>query len=305
MKRVIEDSLSLIAGAGVGVALMYLLDPDSGPQRRRKIASGARQTYETAAEALVNAADSARDAASSSSSRLADYADTARDRGRRAMSRLKAMTSDFRDAASDTAESASDTTSSWGDSLSSYGSRLSNRARNMLPSNFRSSGRRQRSNEWSAGPIAGYTAGGLGLVALGAGVAFLFDPARGRARRGYLRDQVVSLTNDAGHFMARMGRNVSNRMQGTVAESRAMFRREQPNDRQLTERVRSRLGRISGARHIDVSSINGSVTLRYVGSQPLTQEVIDAINTAISSIRGVDNLTCHFPAASTSGAPMM
>jgi gas vesicle protein len=305
MKRVLEDSLSLIAGAGVGMALMYLLDPESGQQRRKKIGSSARQTYESAAEALINAADSARDAASSSSSRLSDYSDSARDRGRRALSRLSAMTSNFSDAASGTAESASDTASSWGDYLGSYGSRLGNRARHMLPSNFSSFGRRQRSSEWTAGPIAGYSAGGLGLVAFGAGLAFLFDPTRGRARRGYLRDQIVSLTNDAANFMTKMGRDVSNRMQGTVAESSAMFRREQPSDRQLTERVRSQLGRISGARNIDVSSTNGSVTLRYVGSQPLTQDVIDAINSTVSGIRGVNNLTCHFPAAATSGAPMM
>jgi hypothetical protein len=64
MKRVIEDSLSLIAGAGVGMAIMYLLDPESGQSRRRMIAKTAREKYEAASDAMWSAADSARDSIS-------------------------------------------------------------------------------------------------------------------------------------------------------------------------------------------------------------------------------------------------
>jgi hypothetical protein len=288
------------------MAIMYLLDPESGQGRRRMIAKTAREKYETASDALWSAADSARD--SISPSRFSDYSDAARKSGRRAYSRLSSLGSDLADSATDTADNASETVSdsmgSFRDYLNSFGSRVARRARDAMPSSF-SMGRR-RSRSWRAAPIAGYTAGGMGLVALGAGVAFLFDPARGRGRRAYLRDQFFALTNDVGDFMFKMGRHFSNQVQGSVAETRSYFRGDEPSDLQLAERVRSQLGRISGASAVDVRTTNGNVTLCSTGSSPLSQETIDEITRVVNGIRGVRSVDCQFSGASQSQtAPMM
>ena len=107
------------------------------------------------------------------------------------------MTSDFGDAASATAGHASDSLGSFGKYAGSIGAVLAGRARHMMPGNLKSLRSGGRS-EWSGGAVAGYAGGGLGLVVLGAGLAFLLDPARGRGRRAYLLDKVSSVTNDAG-----------------------------------------------------------------------------------------------------------
>src|SRR3954447_11474887 len=66
MRRALEDSLSLLAGVGVGTALMYLLDPDNGADRRERVADSTRQAVGTASEAMSGAghriADTARSA---------------------------------------------------------------------------------------------------------------------------------------------------------------------------------------------------------------------------------------------------
>jgi len=307
MNRAIEDSLSLIAGAGVGMAVMYLLDPESGPKRRRTIAKTARQTFDGASDSLMSAADSARDAMSSSTSRLSDYSDSASRQARRAMSRLSSLSSDLGDSASETASNASDSVSSFGNYAGSIGAMLAGRARHMMPRNLSALTGRRRSSEWSAGSVAGYTGGGLGLVVLGAGLAYLLDPARGRGRRAYLLDKVTSATTDAGDFMWKMGRRVSNQMQGTVAQGRAMLRSEQVTDRQLEERVRSQLGHLEGGRNIEVSAADGIITLRSsrtsdTGEGSMSQEIVDAIVSAASGIRGVRSVNSQLR-SSTSSTP--
>jgi hypothetical protein len=180
MKRPIEDGLSLLAGLGVGTALMYLLDPESGSERRQMISqatrsglSSARETFADTAESL---AERARGAASSLSSGASEHADYAR-----------SLASD-------------------------YGSRLRRSAGSMMPS-F------QRQHHASAGEYAGYAAGGLALFALGAGLAYLFDPDRGRTRRAYIGQQISGRTSDVTEFARRTGKHWSNKARGYASQA--------------------------------------------------------------------------------------
>jgi hypothetical protein len=62
--------------------------------------------------------------------------------------------------------------------------------------------------------------GAAGVLAIGAGAMFFFDPAKGRSRRAWLRDKVVSLTRNANKSVTGYGRHVGNKIHGAVAEAK-------------------------------------------------------------------------------------
>ena len=64
MKRAMEDGLSLLAGAGIGMAIMYLMDPETGEQRRARLARKANEAMGGAGEYLGSAVAGASSAAS-------------------------------------------------------------------------------------------------------------------------------------------------------------------------------------------------------------------------------------------------
>lgn len=201
MKRSIEDGLSLLAGLGVGTALMYLLDPDSGSDRRQMISQATRSGLSSAGQSFADTAESlaerARGAASSFSSGASEHADYARN-----------LASD-------------------------YSSRLRRSAGNMMPS-------LHRQHHTTAGEVAGYAAGGLALFALGAGLAYLFDPERGRARRSYLGQQVVGRSHDVTEFARKTGKHWSNKARGYASQAQSAVS-------ELKDKVASSTGMASGA----------------------------------------------------------
>src|SRR5690349_19844859 len=93
MRRALEDSLSLLAGVGVGTALMYLLDPDNGSDRRERMSQSTREALSTAGETMSDAshriAKSARSAWSELGSNLNDQYDDGADAINRYADHLK------------------------------------------------------------------------------------------------------------------------------------------------------------------------------------------------------------------------
>jgi len=93
MRRALEDSLSLLAGVGVGTALMYLLDPDNGPDRRERVVENTRYALSNAGDVMSDAshriADSARSAWSEMGSNLNDQYDDGADAINRDADQLK------------------------------------------------------------------------------------------------------------------------------------------------------------------------------------------------------------------------
>jgi hypothetical protein len=80
-----------------------------------------------------------------------------------------------------------------------------------------------------AGQSSGLRASGsvwmlLTGVAVGAGLMYLFDPERGRTRRKLLGDKMVAWTNDFTDAAGATARDLRNRAQGVVAETRGAVR---------------------------------------------------------------------------------
>jgi len=188
---------------------MYLLDPDNGADRRERVAQSTRDAVGAASDAGHHIADSARSAWSDMGSNLNGRFDNSADSINRYADHLKsaAMAS-----ASQYRPDFSRMRRRLGAAIQDARDRLSDRV----------SG---RSGSGYIAPIAGYTAGGLALVALGAGCAYLFDPDRGRARRAYFADKSSSIMNEAGQFMRRTGRHLSNKMYGTAMEATRPLRK--------------------------------------------------------------------------------
>ena len=72
--HLLQDGLVLLAGLGAGLAAMYVLDPQAGPQRRKQISRAAGAALETAGEKLGSTwnqlSSTAADVSSSAKDRL-------------------------------------------------------------------------------------------------------------------------------------------------------------------------------------------------------------------------------------------
>ncbi len=128
--------------------------------------------------------------------------------------------------------------------------------------------------------------GGLGL---GAALMYVFDPDRGKGRRALIRDKVDSAAHKFGDAAEKMGRDIGNRAQGVVAETKSLFRFEEVPDDVLVQRVRSRLGRLPvqiGA--LEVTAHDGIVTLR---GEILADEVPRVMRAArfVRGVKAADN----------------
>lgn len=128
------------------------------------------------------------------------------------------------------------------------------------------------------------TGGALAGLALGAFVSYWLDPLSGRRRRAYARDKVIHAAHKAGDAVEKTGRDLSHRARGAVADIAAVFTKDDVEDRVLTDRVRSELGRVcSHPGAIAVCACDGVVELR---GQILKSELKDVIR-EVGKVRGV------------------
>ena len=129
--------------------------------------------------------------------------------------------------------------------------------------------------------------GGLGL---GAALMYVFDPDRGKGRRAAIRDKVDSAAHQIGDAAEKMGRDISNRAQGVMAETKSLFRQSQVSDDVLVERVRSRFGRLPvDIGGFEVLAHDGIVTLRgQIGGADEVPKVLRAAR-FVRGVRAVDN----------------
>jgi hypothetical protein len=253
--------VALLGGAGVGAALMYLLDPNEGQHRRQNVTRLAGNAIHTAGDALGGAWESVRHGA--------HYAADA--------------ASHLGDSTSYAAHDAADRIGS-----SRMAQRIGRGARGFNAEasdrfNYLLHGRQTHGIQSALGQ--GLCA--VGCLALGFTAMYYFDPADGARRRTVCRDKCLSAFGRMATSLERTGRHLRNRLFGAVAQVRSSASRAVVDDRVLHERVRAQLGRIvANPGAIEVTARDGRVTL----CGPILASEVDGLLKAVWSVRGTCEL---------------
>lgn len=141
---------------------------------------------------------------------------------------------------------------------------------------------------------------GLGL---GTGLMFLLDPARGKRRRALLRDKCVWSARKTGQAAQITARDLRNRAQGIASSVQSTFKSAPVDDAKLTDRVRSKLGRVvshPGAIRVEVR--DGVVSL----GGPVLLEEVPHLLTAVNRVSGVKEVVNDLePHAATDNHPAL
>jgi uncharacterized membrane protein len=125
----------------------------------------------------------------------------------------------------------------------------------------------------------------LGGLAAGLGAMYWLDPRIGGRRRALVRDSAVRIRRKLERGVEATLRDITNRIQGTVASLRSRLGDDSATERVLHERVRSRLGRwVSHPHAIGVTVEFGGRVILY--GPVLADERAKLVN-ALSSVRGV------------------
>lgn len=135
----------------------------------------------------------------------------------------------------------------------------------------------------------------VGAAALGVAAMYMLDPDKGKRRRALVGDQAYGLVADTRHALGAATRDAAHRIQGLRARARRLLTDAPvPDDLQLIERVRARMGRLVSHPHaIQVGANNGRVTL----SGPILEHEVARLLDAIRMVWGVsaleDRLVVH------------
>jgi len=281
----IEVGVSLMSGAGIGAALMYLFDPDLGDKRRQRAAELAGDYASSAGETLGAGWEHARSLAGNIGSAAADRA---RYIGRQSRN----LGSSAADYAGDFLDDASGHIRGWGNSAARS-------ARGAVKSARHAVGYEEPSH---AGTIAGITTGAIGALALGAGLMFLLDPSQGRRRRAIIRDKTTSAAHRSARYARSTGRHIANKATGLAHEAGSYASsavsavkgavgagtNERVDDMTLAERARAAIGRLSNTGNVSCRVEGGRAIL--TGNIPASGvERVVAVVGGLTGINGVDN----------------
>ena len=148
---------------------------------------------------------------------------------------------------------------------------------------------------WNKGTLSFLQSGGvmqkgvtlLSGIGIGAALMYVLDPDRGRRRRALMKDKARHLTNKTADEAGKMSRDLSNRVKGLMAETRARLTEDDIPDDVLVDRVKAAMGHVGahdGA--IEVSARNGIVTL---SGKALVNE-LPALIAAVRDVRAVNDV---------------
>jgi osmotically-inducible protein OsmY/gas vesicle protein len=255
-----DNTLALLGGAALGAVAMYLLDPDAGQRRRRQLAESTGDAAHRAGDALTPAWERVTEAAR----RVGGNAGSV---GHGIMDRISEKLSTVSEDASRAAHD--------------LGDKVAEKLHTAGPAHWFT--REEPSH------ARGYAATGAGTLVLGAGLMYLLDPQRGRARRAQIIDQASSIIGRTAHTFRQIGRDLGNRARGYAHEARATFETEDAvSAEQLLQRIRSEIGHAcSHASAIQVMTDNqGRVTLH---GKVLASEA-DKVLSTIKRVSGVNEV---------------
>lgn len=124
-----------------------------------------------------------------------------------------------------------------------------------------------------------------GAVVLGGIAMYMLDPDRGKRRRALIGDKAYSIVSDTRQALGAASRDAAHRIEGLRARARRLVSDTPiPDDLQLIERVRARMGRLVAHPHaIQVGANNGRVTL----SGPVLRHEVPRLLDAIGTVWGV------------------
>ena len=134
-----------------------------------------------------------------------------------------------------------------------------------------------------------------GAAVLGGIAMYMLDPDRGKRRRALIGDKAYSIVSDTRQALGAASRDAAHRIEGLRARARRLVSDTPiPDDLQLIERVRARMGRLVAHPHaIQVGANNGRVTL----SGPVLRHEVPRLLDAIRTVWGVasveDRLVVH------------
>lgn len=314
--RKTENMMSLMGGALVGAAAMYLLDPDQGRKRREHLKDHAGEYIGSAGEVLQSGFEKVTDQARGVGQTIADKAedygqrlsDLAHEYSEKLTEHAKGAGSSWTDRAKDAGASLTDTVDDlrsrgrklWGrysgkaqdaagdasDNISEYGNQLWDQVRGLgkkLSSRGDDaiSSARSYVGEEHSSPVLPVTATAIGCCAIGAGLMFLMDPQRGRSRRAWLTDKVTSMVRQTGGSFYQTGKHLKNRASGIAAEAGSRFQSGggYVSSEQLLQRVRSEMGHLVDQPALIqvLADANGSVTLTGTVASDESDDLIAAI----------------------------
>jgi len=256
-----KSGLSLLGGLAIGAGLMYLLDPDEGPDRRKTVGNLAGGAMSASGSALSSGWDKLKDTAT----RVYDAASEG--------------AGAFKDKLSDGADYVTDNRYAKG--ISKSARRASGEASDRL--GYLWHGREHHGLKSGTGQ--GLAA--IGILAMGVGAMYFLDPNDGARRRSVFRDKFLSAFGRMATSLERQGRNIWNRANGIVHEARSSFSGEEVDDNTLVQRVRSTIGRyVDNVGGIYVQCMQGRVTLRG----PVMASQLNRLLKGIRGVRGVSGI---------------
>ena len=134
-----------------------------------------------------------------------------------------------------------------------------------------------------------------GATAIGAGLAYFYDPDAGARRRNMLRDQLASKARGGAGDVVGTARDLAARAGGTVAGVTGDVT-EPANDQALADKVKSEvLGQPDVPKdRISVDVADGVVALRGEVEDRELMQSVDAKVRAVAGVRDVQNLL-HVP----------
>jgi hypothetical protein len=268
MKRPVEDGLSLLVGAGVGMALMYLLDPAEGFGRREQLGRAARERLARAGNAATTSLDHLHEAvdraAQSPAVQLlaARAADAAKGVYHEIGDHVSSAVRDAQQEASDAAQGIHSRMGGRLDELrgkaahwaSDWKQTAQSRYGKWLNQSSRALGRDEDHR------YVGQTVCALGSLALGAGAVYLFDPDQGHNRRARLIDRTAYAVRETGDFFRKAGRRLVTRSRGVARTAKAQAKGAVSNLGSSNRRSQPTQGRTTRAQPADESAQSYSGT---------------------------------------------
>jgi osmotically-inducible protein OsmY len=130
----------------------------------------------------------------------------------------------------------------------------------------------------------------LRLAALGAALAYFFDPQQGARRRNTTRDRVLAFLRRQGRAAGRAGRGVAAEAYGL--KQKAKHRREEPktfDDQTLKAKVESEVFRPADSPKGEVS-VNVEEGVVYLRGQLDDPSVIGDLERRVRSVQGVERV---------------